>query len=67
MEVPYYEPTGNGDVITDTLFVGTDGRITFGHAYSGRQIRLRHKAEKDGVLCLGPCRVTIEQIGEGDL
>lgn len=67
MNLPYYEPTGNGEVITDTLFVGTDGRITFGHAYSGRQMRLRHKAEKDEMLSLGPCRVTIEQLGEGDL
>lgn len=67
MDVPHYEPTGNGEEITDTVFVGTDGRITFGHAYSGRQIRLRHNAEKDAMLSLGPCRVTIEQIGEGDL
>lgn len=67
MQFPHYEPTGNGDEICDDVFVGQDGRITFGHAYSGRQIRLRHKAEKDQMLSLGKCRVTIEQLNEGDL
>ena len=67
MQIPHYEPIGNGDEIYDDVFVGPDGRITFGHAYSGRQVRLRHSAQKDEMLCLGPCRVRIEPYSEGDL
>lgn len=66
-QVPYFDATGNGEIVTDSLFVTPDGHLIFGHAYTARQMRLRHGAEAGETLALPLVRVTIEVIGEGDL
>lgn len=67
MEVPYYEPHGNGEDLTGHLMLMPDGSFRFKEDYLQRTMRQRHKAQKGEPLDCGLVRMTLVRVEEGDL